>query len=106
MTEENSGDMSDFQDVDEPSEDKPALSCNNDNADIAFLVDCTRSMRRHVVYTKDNIASVVKHIRKKFKNSIRLAFVAYRDLSCPNNIQQMNFTYNVTEFTTFADKHC
>lgn len=81
-------------------------SCNNDNVDIAFLVDCTRSMRRHVLHTKKNIGSVVKHIRKIFNNHVRLAFVAYRDLTCPNNIQEMDFTKDISEFTSFADKNC
>ena len=83
-----------------------SASCNNDNVDIAFLVDCTRSMRRHVLHTKKNIGSVVKHIRKRFKNHVRLAFVAYRDVTCPNNIQEMDFTKDISEFTSFADKNC
>ena len=90
---------------DEDGQDFSA-SCNNDNVDIAFLVDCTRSMRRHVLHTKKNIGSVVKHIRKRFKNHVRLAFVAYRDLTCPNNIQEMDFTKDISEFTSFADKNC
>ena len=81
-------------------------SCNNDNVDIAFLVDCTRSMRRHVLHTKKNIGSVVKIIRKRFHNHVRLAFVAYRDLTCPKNIQEMDFTKDVSKFTSFADKNC
>ena len=83
-----------------------SASCSNDNVDIAFLVDCTRSMRRHVLHTKKNIGSVVKHIRKRFNNHVRLAFVAYRDLTCPNNIQEMDFTKDISEFTNFADKNC
>ena len=85
---------------------KSEVSCNNDDVDIAFLVDCTRSMRRHVLRTKANIGSIVKNIRKRFDNKVRLAFVAYRDLQCPNNIQQMNFTRKIHEFTSFADTNC
>ena len=85
---------------------KSQVSCTNDDVDIAFLVDCTRSMRRHVLRTKANIGSIVKNIRKTFKNKVRLAFVAYRDLHCPNNIQEMNFTRKIHEFTSFADRNC
>ena len=85
---------------------KSEVSCTNDDVDIAFLVDCTRSMRKHVLRTKANIGSIVKNIRKTFKNKVRLAFVAYRDLHCPNNIQEMNFTRKIHEFTSFADRNC
>ena len=85
---------------------KSEVSCTNDDVDIAFLVDCTRSMRRHVLRTKANIGSIVKNIRKTFNNKVRLAFVAYRDLQCPNNIQEMNFTRKIDEFTSFADENC
>ena len=82
------------------------MSCNNDDVDIAFLVDCTRSMRRHVLRTKANIGSVVKNIRREFDNHVRLAFIAYRDLQCPNNIEELDFTRKVNEFTSFADDNC
>ena len=85
---------------------KANVSCGNDDVDIAFLVDCTRSMRRHVLRTKANIGHIVKNIRKRFNNQVRLAFVAYRDLQCPNNIQEMDFTRKVHEFTSFADRNC
>ena len=90
----------------EQSYRKSEVSCKNDDVDIAFLVDCTRSMRKHVLRTKANIGSIVKNIRKTFKNKVRLAFVAYRDLHCPNNIQDMKFTRRIKEFTSFADENC
>ena len=85
---------------------KEDSDCNNNNVDIAFLVDCTTSMAKHVRDTKRNIGDIVKGIRGTFKNNVRLAFVAYRDITCPNNIQEMDFSNKIKDFTTFADKNC
>ena len=80
--------------------------CNNNNVDIAFLVDCTRSMRKHMMDAKQNIGDIVKSIRRTYRNNVRLGFVAYRDIDCPSNIQEMDFSNKIKDFTTFADKNC
>ena len=75
---------------------------NNSNVDIAFMMDATLSMRRNIVAAKENIASIVRNVKEAFSNNtVRVAFVAYRDYSERElRIETYDFTEDVEDFTT------
>jgi hypothetical protein len=75
---------------------------NNSNVDIAFMMDATLSMRRNIVAAKENIASIVRNVKEAFSNNtVRVAFVAYRDYSERElRIETYDFTEDVEAFTT------
>ena len=79
-------------------------SCNNKDLDIAFVVDCSRSMKKHVIQTKETISSIIRTIKERFDNNVRLAFVSYTDLPC--KVQTLGFTDKIEYFKAFAENQC
>ena len=73
----------------------------NANVDIAFMMDATLSMKRNIVAAKDNVASIVRKVKEAFRNNtVRVAYVAYRDYSeRDQRIETFDFTEDVGEFT-------
>ena len=49
------------------------------NVDVAFLLDCTSSMDKHIVETKNQLKVIIDTLVEEFENEIRVAFVGYRD---------------------------
>ena len=76
----------------------------NSNVDVAFMMDATGSMGKHITAVKDGINSIVSRIHDKFKKAkIRVAFVAYRDYGDgAKHFEILDFTENIEIFTNFV----
>ena len=71
--------------------------------DIAFLVDCTGSMRPYIVETKKDIDGIVSSIKENFENKVQVAFVAYRDHDDgEKRIECLQFTEDIAYFQRFV----
>lgn len=55
------------------------LKYNFQNLDLAFVMDCTRSMGTYIKNATDNIRLIVDEIVTKEKVTVRLALIEYRD---------------------------
>ena len=55
------------------------LIVDNSTLDVAFLVDCTKSMDPYINQTKADVEHVVNEIKRVFENDVKVAFVGYRD---------------------------
>ena len=76
---------------------------DNSSLDIAFLVDCTGSMRSYIAETKKDIEQIVSSIKETFENKIQVAFVGYRDHSDGHKrIECLQFTEDIAEFRAFV----
>ena len=78
----------------------------NSNVDVAFMMDATGSMGKHITAVKDGINSIVSRIHDKFKKAkIRVAFVAYRDYGDgAKHFEILDFTENIEIFTNFVGR--
>ncbi len=48
--------------------------------DALFLLDCTESMKKYVIYCKENIKKIAKEIKDKNTDcKIRFGFIGYKD---------------------------
>jgi hypothetical protein len=75
----------------------------NQNADVAFLVDCTGSMVKYIDETKKQIQSIVDQIQDTYGNKVRIAFVGYRDhCDKEKRIESLDFTEDVEVFKEFV----
>ena len=78
------------------------LVADNSALDVAFLMDCTRSMCRYINETKEKIEYVVNIIKKEYQNQVKIAFVGYRDhTDGDRRIECIQFTENISEFKEF-----
>jgi hypothetical protein len=78
-------------------------SSNSASVDIAFLVDCTTSMKRYIEAVRADILKTVSSIRALHSSAeIRLAFVGYRDHHDPiNRLTVLGFTIDAEQFESF-----
>ncbi|CAK86551.1 unnamed protein product (macronuclear) [Paramecium tetraurelia] len=73
-------------------------------ADIIFILDCTKSMDKWIEVSKKSISSIIAEFKKKVQinAAIRMAAVCYKDFSDgPNHIQYHNFTVRPEEIEKF-----
>ncbi|RYH27427.1 hypothetical protein EON65_13540 [archaeon] len=68
--------------------------------DIAFVVDCTGSIIKHMVTIKTNIKEYVAKVQALHSMAqIRLAFIGYRDYGCKaQQILVLDFTVDLEAF--------
>ena len=79
------------------------LIIQNSSLDLAFLVDCTGSMRPYIFQTKKDIEYIVNFIKEEFENKVKLAFVGYRDhQDGSDRIQNVNFSEDINIFKEFV----
>eukprot|EP01065_Artemidia_motanka_P002739 TRINITY_DN11297_c0_g1_i1.p1 TRINITY_DN11297_c0_g1~~TRINITY_DN11297_c0_g1_i1.p1 ORF type:complete len:875 (+),score=258.65 TRINITY_DN11297_c0_g1_i1:58-2682(+) len=70
---------------------------------VAFVVDCTGSMTRHIEAVKCQIEAVVRDLEQSHAAlSIRLAFVGYRDYGTAERFTVLPFTSDVGLFRDFV----
>ena len=75
------------------------LIAKNSALDVAFLMDCTSSMRSYINEAKKNIEYVVNLIQEEYGNKVRIAFVGYRDhTDGDKRIECIQFTESISEF--------
>ena len=74
----------------------------NSNVDVAFMIDATASMGANIKAAKNSITTIVTDVKKAFRNNtVRMAFVAYRDYSeGSGRIEMLDFTEDVDSFST------
>uniref|UniRef100_A0A914CDW0 Alpha-type protein kinase domain-containing protein n=1 Tax=Acrobeloides nanus TaxID=290746 RepID=A0A914CDW0_9BILA len=83
--------------------------------DLCFLVDSTGSMQPHINGVRNSILNIVESLTNKSKHvgfvdsnqiaeSIRLAFVAYRDFGDSKQFEVLPFTKSVEEFRLFCNR--
>lgn len=76
--------------------------CTVERVDLAFVIDATGSMLRHIKNVKQSIRNIIKKIRHTHSNlRIRLAVVAYRDLSDARPCEVLDFVTSVERFEAF-----
>ena len=79
------------------------LIVDNSTLDVAFLVDCTKSMDPYINQTKADVEHVVNEIKRVFENDVKVAFVGYRDhKDGPKRIESLEFTDDVNKFKDFV----
>ena len=73
----------------------------NSNVDIAFMIDATASMSANINAAKNSITTIVNDVKKAFRNNtIRMAFVAYRDYTeGSGRLEVFDFTEDVDSFS-------
>uniref|UniRef100_A0A7S0F6H6 Alpha-type protein kinase domain-containing protein n=1 Tax=Craspedostauros australis TaxID=1486917 RepID=A0A7S0F6H6_9STRA len=74
-----------------------------ESVDLAFIVDATSSMGPHIEAVKKNIIAIVTQVKGSNRSlSLRLAFVAYRDLCDTNRFEVLDFVKDAGRFQTFV----
>ncbi len=64
--------------------------------DVAFLVDCTGTMRKYIDVLKSHVAVLTAQVKSTAPGAlVRLSFVGYRDIGDEQHITVMPFTTNV-----------
>lgn len=71
-----------------------------EKVDLAFILDCTVSMKKHIDDVKVNIRSIVERLRKSHRSlCLRLALVGYRDIrDGDDRFEVFDFTSDVNRF--------
>lgn len=79
--------------------------CAAESVDLAFIVDCTSSMRPHIAAVKNSIKDIVQQIRRTNGNlNIRVSMVGYRDFcDGPNQFTVLDFVSSIDDFENFVD---
>ena len=71
--------------------------------DLAFLMDCTSSMKPQITFCKNKVQDIVNSVRSNFPTAkIRVAFVGYRDFDIPG-YPVMDFTPDAKGMADFID---
>jgi hypothetical protein len=75
------------------------------SVDVAFLVDCTGTMRKHIDSLKVHLPVLVKQVKSSALGClVRLAFVGYRDIGDVEQFTVLPFTTNVQEVVDFLNR--
>ena len=75
----------------------------NCNLDLAFMMDCTKSMNPYIRQTKNDILNIVDEIKAEYGNKVRLGFVGYRDHENGiKRIAKFEFTEDVDAFKLYV----
>jgi hypothetical protein len=78
--------------------------CAAERVDLAFLLDSTGSMGSYIEGVKKNIKAIVANIKTTNGNlRLRLAMVAYRDVSDRHRSEVFPFSESVLEFESFVE---
>jgi hypothetical protein len=73
-----------------------------ESVDLAFVIDATGSMLKHIQNVKRSIRSIVTKCRRTHSSlRLRLAVVAYRDLSDAVPVEVLDFCSSVERFESF-----
>ena len=75
------------------------LISKSSDLDVVFLMDCTGSMSYYINETKEKIEYVVNFVKEEYENTVRIAFVGYRDHSDGDKrIECIPFTGDISQF--------
>jgi hypothetical protein len=76
------------------------------SVDVAFLLDCTGSMRSYMTAAKNQITQFARDVKDIHPNvAIRIAFVGYRDhCDKEDRLAVLRFVTDVEEFVRFVEK--
>lgn len=80
---------------------------NAQSLDILFMMDSTGSMALYITETKNVISKLVKETKSAFPEAeIRVAMLAYRDITDKNRFEKFEFSKSIDEFENFVGKLC
>ena len=64
--------------------------------DLCLILDCTGSMSSWIQRSKNTLREIIDHVKNENKNlTVRVAFVAYRDISDANRFDVTDFTEDI-----------
>ena len=79
-----------------PKRNAIAKSSGSKSLDLCLILDCTGSMYSWIQRSKDTLHKIIDHVKNENKGlTIRVAFVAYRDIKELNRFDVTDFTDNL-----------